>query len=173
MFIKKFLLVVVIGALILSGCSILKEKKSGVKGQNSDIPQDFDFVLKYGVTARNELNTFEGTFTKDLIAVGTATTKLKLSADEKRKIYEEMMKVKILEYPAVFKPKSNRGVEPHLTYYLKVRMNGKIKEITWEDESEAQTREAVRLRDLINKIIDLIKNKNEFKKLPAPQGGYA
>ena len=56
----------------------------------TDIPEDFGFVLKYGVKARNVLDTFEGTFTKDLIRAGTKTTELVLSKVESQVILEEI-----------------------------------------------------------------------------------
>lgn len=33
-------------------------------------PENFGFILKYGIGAKNEINTFKGTFTKDLIMDG-------------------------------------------------------------------------------------------------------
>jgi hypothetical protein len=41
-----------------------------------------NIVFKYGYDYRNELNTFNGTYTKDLIIDGTATTRLILSQEE-------------------------------------------------------------------------------------------
>ena len=31
------------------------------------IPSSFNLISKYGVRAKNELNTFEGTYTKDMV----------------------------------------------------------------------------------------------------------
>ena len=34
-----------------------------------EMPNDFNFSIQFGVQKKNEINTFEGTVTKDLIAV--------------------------------------------------------------------------------------------------------
>lgn len=57
------------------------------------MPSDFDFSIRFGVHKRNEVNTFEGTVTKDLIADGTATSKLILTEAEMRDIFKKMQHV--------------------------------------------------------------------------------
>jgi hypothetical protein len=44
--------------------------------------RNFDVKLRYGILARNELNTFQNTYTKDLILDGTITVPFVVS-DEK------------------------------------------------------------------------------------------
>lgn len=53
------------------------------------MPDDFNFSIHFGVQKRNEINTFDGTVTKDLIADGTATTELTLTKDEMKDIYKK------------------------------------------------------------------------------------
>lgn len=139
---------------------------------NNEIPDDFDFIIKYGIEAKNQLNTFEGTFTKDLIAAGTITTKLKLTDMDMQTVYQEMQKIDIFSYPENFAPSSNMFVTPHETYYIKVKSNGRVKEILWKDENLSEDSRAVQLRDTINIIKELIENKPEYRKLPEPEGGY-
>lgn len=85
---KRILLICVVISLsfILNGCyksessvktnNMIKEENS--VEQNSNSIGDFNFVIGFDVDAKNVLDTFKGTFTKDLIP-GSATTKLKLT----------------------------------------------------------------------------------------------
>ncbi|GFN23898.1 hypothetical protein [Thermanaeromonas sp. C210] len=168
-------IVLAAGLLLATGCG------SGGKSAETSPPEDFNFILKYGVEAKNVLDTFAGTFTKDLINAGRVTTRLTLTPEEMAAVYAEMRRINILAYPEEFPPGQKKlgqvYVTPYPTYYLKVRMDGKVKEIYWEDitggqNMSAQPQEAVQLRNLIDKIIGMIEAKEEFKQLPTPEGGY-
>jgi len=138
-------------------------------------PKDFAFVLKYGIGAKNVLDTKDGTFTKDLIIAGAKNAPLKLSDEELTTIYNEMQKIKIMNYPEYFKPDRlpiQRWVTPHPTYELTIEYNGKEKRIFWDDESLSEESESNKLRNVINLVKTIIENKEEYKKFPEPQGGY-
>ncbi len=60
-------------ALALMSCS-----DKGV----SPLEIDFNILMKYGVGRRNELNTFQNTYTKDLVLDGTLTVPLVLSESD-------------------------------------------------------------------------------------------
>lgn len=139
-----------------------------------EIPKDFNFVLKYGVGAKNILDTFKGDYTKDLISSKeeTATVKLKLTQEEMKNIYNEMIKINILGYPQVFIPYAETRVKPNITYYLKIQINGKVNEIYWSDQNESRAGQAVKLRNLIENVIKIIETKEEYKKMPPAEGGY-
>lgn len=154
--------------MLLSGCSS--------NHMPTEKPQDFAFVLKYGIGAKNELNTKNGTFTKDLVLSGTSTIPLELSNDELTMIYNEMRKISINNYPEDFKPDNDstikRWVTPCQTYELFITYNRKEHQINWVDSNLSEGSEAKNLRDLINMIVSTIESKEEYKKLPEPQGGY-
>jgi hypothetical protein len=142
--------------------------------------RDFNFILKYGVDARNILNTFEGTYTKDMVVDSSITITFSLSKDELDSIKSEMEEIKIFEYPEKFEPNENDDSSsnigstylPFKTFYFKIRMGEKEKEITWIDYNHSKARKAIKLRILIYRIKDLIESKEEYKKLPPPNGGY-
>lgn len=136
-------------------------------------PDDFNFILNYGITAKNQLNTVDGTYTKDMIGEGTLTTNLKLSEEEMNDIYKTMRNIDILSYPGIFTPESNTGQTPFPTYWIRIFYEGKEKRIYWEDEKDSKTKEAVKLRELYKKIHEIVVEKEEYKKLPKPKGGYA
>lgn len=154
--------------LVLYGCSVNNMPK--------DLPTDFGFSVKYGIQSRNELNTFNGEFTKDLITSGTATTKLKLTDEEMRQVYGQMRRINIMGYDEIFSPDSfsltKYFVTPYRTYQFTVSYGGQKKSIIWKDESLSNTASAKDLRDLVQIIQDIIERKEEFKNLPQPTGGY-
>ncbi|WHT48562.1 hypothetical protein QNH10_01620 [Sporosarcina thermotolerans] len=102
----KKLLPFVLLILLLSACnesvSITNEEipdsssltETNFEPMPNSIPDDFGFSLQFGITKKNEINTFNGTFTKDLITAGTVTTDLTLTEEEMVSIYEMMKDVK-------------------------------------------------------------------------------
>ena len=85
--------------------------------------RDFNILFKFGVTAHNELNTFENSYTKDLILDGTITVTLVLSQYELRAIEAKLLEIDFFSYPADFKVVPPPGVSigmvtPALTYYM-------------------------------------------------------
>ena len=168
---RKIISVVVSLVLVLTvlvGCS--------ANQMPTEKPKDFAFILKYGVGAKNVLNTKDGTFTKDMISSGTKTTDLKLSDDELVTVYNDLRKINIMDYPEVFKPDrfviTQRSVSPNLTYELTIVYSGKQKTVFWNDESLSEESEAKLLRGMIDRVRSIIESKDEYKKLPEPQGGY-
>ncbi|KKM08909.1 hypothetical protein SY88_20770 [Clostridiales bacterium PH28_bin88] len=142
-----------------------------------DVPRDFNFVLEYGYGARNILDTFQGTFTKDLGA-GNAVTHLSLTEEEMKTLYKQMVKINVWNYPETFDAdprRMRRIVFPHNTYRLKIQAAGKMKEKFWRDwvvwgNPNEEPVAAIELRNLINQIVDMIMEKEEYKKLPEFHG---
>jgi hypothetical protein len=152
----------------LTGCSLPNSESQ----LPSSMPKDFNFVFNYGVGAKNQLDTSKGQYTKDMVIEPSITASLKLTNEEMNKIYEEMKKISILTYPDTFSPKTNAMRTPFDTYSIKIIADGREKNIFWKDQYVAESKEAVQLRELFNKIREIIINKDEFKKLPAAKGGY-
>ena len=149
-------------------------------GESQVVPQstkkDFNFILKYGIWAKNEIDTFIRTHTKDLIAAGSTTTDFKLTAAELSSIEKQMREINILNYPEKFEPDPSRYVTPNITYYLIINMDGKTKKIQWEDYNcygeWLEPVEATQLRNVFKNVIMTIEQKEEYKKLPQAVGGY-
>jgi hypothetical protein len=138
---------------------------------------DFNLIFKYGITARNELNTFKGTYTKDMVMDPPITVELSLSKGEMDRIYQKMVEIDFFDYPDKFSvsvpPDEPIGmVTPYASYYFKVEYDSQIKELRWEDEITNPDEKADRLRELIMFIRDIVESKEEYKKLPEPTSGY-
>jgi len=152
---------------------------AGLAGCNtaSGEESDFNLIFKYGVTARNELNTFKGTFTKDMVADPSITIDLTLTEEEMDRIHRKMIEIDFFDYPDEFSiplegEEIVKIVTPYSRYYFKVEYESGIKELRWEDEIQNENEEADRLRELIKLIKDIIENRAEYKELPEPSSGY-
>jgi hypothetical protein len=137
----------------------------------------FGLIFRYGVMARNELNTFKGTFTKDMVSDPSITVNLSLSEEELDSIYRKMVEIDFFDYPDEFSvsvlPWESVGmITPHSSYYFKVEYDSKVKELRWEDKITNKDEKADKLRELIKLIRDIIESKEEYQKLPKPTSGY-
>lgn len=155
-------------AFSLAGCNSINLKNR----LPSSMPEDFNFIFNFGGGAKNQLDTVKGQFTKDMIVDPPITVELKLSDEEMNAIYSDMRRIGITNYPENYDPKSNMIQFPSDTYSIKIIANGREKSIYWEDKSVSITKKAAQLRELFNKIEEMIISKDEYKKLPAPKGGY-
>lgn len=140
-------------------------------------PSTFNLTFKYGVGAKNELNTSQGTYTKDMIMDPSITVNLSLSREELDRIYQKMIEINFFGYPDEFAvsipPGQSVGMlTPYYSYYFKVEYDSKVKELWWEDDIINQDKKAEKLRELITLITDIIESKEEYKQLPPPTGGY-
>ena len=141
-------------------------------------PEDRDFNLKfrYGIGARNELNTFQNTYTKDLILDGTITVPFIISDEELLRIRNKMDEIGFISYPdtfvAVTADTFGQWFDPHATYDFKVALNSSIKHLYWNDAFINQNAQAIQLRGLITLIRTIVESKPEYLQLPQPRGGY-
>ena len=138
---------------------------------------NFNLIFKYGVGAKNILDTFQGTYTKDMVMDPSITVELSLSEEEMDRIYQKMVEIDFFNYPDKFSvsvpPSESFGIlTPYPSYYFKVEYNSQIKELWWEDEIHNKDEKADRLRELIKLITDIVESKEEYKKLPSPRSGY-
>lgn len=137
-----------------------------------DKPKDINFIFSYGVDSKNKLDTIKGQFTKDMITEPSVTINLKLSEQDMDNIYSEIRRINILDYPDSFKPKDNVMQKPYYTYNFQIISDGINKSISWEDNSDSQSEDAIQLRELFKKIQQIIESKEEYKKLPKASTGY-
>ncbi len=184
----KILIIVFGFILILSGCT---NQDNESKSASKESGESFNFILRYGIQEKNILNTYDGTFTKDLVTAGAITTKLELSEEEKKSILDEMIKIDIFSYSNDFK--EYICITPCSGYSLEINFNGKKKTLNWSgnniplkgidpDEKDAEkavkyienneTKPILDLVRLERRIERIIENKSEYKLLPEPRGGY-
>ena len=132
---------------------------------------NFNFDLKYGVGAKNEIDTFHGKFIKDMGDSPSITISLRLSEKEIEEIYQKMLDIDFFNYPDTFTvtPGSNEATQfkvPVNTYYFTAERNGQTKTLSWEDSIQNPNTKADKLRELIMMIEHMIIAKEEYKELP-------
>jgi hypothetical protein len=165
--------------IILAGMLALVMSLAGMAGCDEAEPEaaGCNLEFRYGVMAGNILNTFEGTYTKDMVTDPPITVELSLSEDEKDIIYQKMVEIDFFSYPDEFSvdvpPDGIIGkVTPYSSYYFRVEHDSQIKELRWDDEITNTDEKADRLRELITLIRSIIETKEEYKSLPEPTSAY-
>ncbi|RSD28703.1 hypothetical protein [Mesobacillus subterraneus] len=168
--IKKFLFLILFIGGNLAGCS-------NESSMPSEMPDDFQFSLKYGVQALNEIDTFNHTYTKDLIMDGTITTDLELTKDNLQAIYQGMKEIEIVDTVKNAKYEGPFGEEVHVEplgeYQLKLQLNGEKHNLSWtENIYDEDTRNE--LAEFVYRFLHegIIMKKEEYKALPQASGGY-
>jgi len=166
---NKFLLIpVAVIVLAAVGFFIFKQTNIPPKNPPAGEPTNFNLIFKYGVGAKNELNTFDQTYTKDMVMDPSVTIKFKLTDNELAGIYQKINDLKLFDKNEEL-TEGNMFVTPCSSYYLKVQIDSDQKELSW---SNCRGKISDRFRQFTNYIIQIIESKEEYKKLPAPKGGY-
>lgn len=175
---RSLLLAIFFLTIVLVGCQTNGNEvplSSGSTTTDQKIPEkmpsDFYFSVSFGVGKRNEINTFNGTVTKDLISDGTKTIKLKFEEEEMQAIYEKMKEMKINE-TKVFMPKGGCSQDPYEEDEWKIQIDGETIMLYISGEYCDPTDDAKQLIKLRNYIFSIVKSKNAYQSLPKPRGGY-
>jgi hypothetical protein len=140
--------------------------------------RDFNIMLRFGVGGRNELNTFENTYTKDLILDGTITVSLVLSDIELDSIEYKLVQSGFFTYPDTFvvnaKDSLFVSLDPHPSYFFRVKHQSTVKTLYWDDSIVPFITDIRRknLQDIVAFISNIVGRKPEFLNLPPARGGY-
>ncbi|WP_026672270.1 hypothetical protein [Alkalihalobacterium bogoriense] len=171
---KRSFFILIIFALLVSGCGGDLQSsavESNIESMPNDVPQDFNFSVKFGVNKGNEINTFEDTVTKDLIENGSATINLTLTAEEMEIIYQKMKDINILS-PKQLTPETNCAVEPHEDDEWNISMNGQTITHFISGAYCEPTNDVTQFIELRNDVYRIVKSKDEYKELPPSEGAY-
>ncbi len=164
--VKKLFWIFIVGLLTFS-CS---EPTSPVPNRK------FNLLFAYGPAARNVLNTFQDTYTKDLILDGTVTIHFVLKDIEFEEIKGKMNEIDFFAYPDTFTVTSDTVamISRHRLYELMVQRDSTTKSLRWSDNivTNPPDSAAVKLKSLVTTIIGIIESHPEYSNLPQPRGGY-
>lgn len=169
---NKFLLIgILIIALSVAGFVVFKQSITQSLNLTTGETANFNFIFRYGIGAKNELNTFNKTYTKDMVIDPSVTIKFELTNNELAGIYKKMNRLKLLE-------KNEESVEENMivtivspcsSYYLKVQIDSTQKELSWNN---CRGKISDKFQQFTNYIIQIIESREEYKKLPTPKGAY-
>lgn len=151
----------------------LADKKAAAFTMPETMPDDFDFSLAFGFGSKNVLNTYNNTFTKDLVSAGTATAVLTLTEEELNTIYQMMLDIDIFADKTLVPEIDRCGKTPFHTDNWNITAAGKTISLSWSDKSCELTEDAKELENIRNEIIQMVEQKPEFKELPEAHGAYA
>lgn len=169
---NKFLLIPVV-VIVLTAVGFFIYKQTNIPPQNPPAgePTNFNLIFRYGVGAKNELNTFDQTYTKDMVRDmdPSVTIKFKLTDNELAGIYQKINDLKLFDKNEEPTGGNMLFVTPCSSYYLKVQIDSAQKELSWDD---CRGKISDKLQRFINYIIPIIESKEEYKKLPIPKSSY-
>lgn len=171
---EKTIFIVILTGIVLIGNGILEARNWPYWFPQR---QDLNLIFKYGVGAKNELNTFKNTYTKDMVVDLPITINLTLSDQEIETIYTKMKAVNFFNFPQELPtPRDPNAlitiVTPCDDFYLKVISDSGNKEYFWDNCGEKLYQNFSELDELSNLIQDIIQSRTEFQELPEPRGGY-
>ena len=113
---KKWPLVMItisLFVLVSIGCSKPMSKNYSMP---SEMPDDFNFSLSYGVEGKEKVDTFKNIVVKDLVEDGIIEAPITLDNDEMKSIYAEMADMNIMGELDLGKPQNQCGSEPEDEY---------------------------------------------------------
>ncbi len=144
-----------------------------LQGEQSD---GFNFQLNFNTLGRYQIDTYKGTFTKDLVMDGIKTIEFKIPDNVKKDIYNHMMDIDIMSFPDTLKVEG-MGVKPSCDYKLTVTIKGKTKTIVWKeglypDMTTNLPNNNADFLKLVKYISDYIYSTDEYKNMPKANGGY-
>lgn len=159
------ILILLILVLGMNGC-----EKSLNEPATQTALQFLKIHLYYGFG--NELNTFEQTYTKDLVMDGYITVSFWLNEEEQQSILNKLRAVDFFHFPDTIMYRTDSGMYPDPGWqFLRVSYENKDKTVYWRYPLPEGNEFVPLLLDLINLIIDIIKSKPEYKALPPARGG--
>lgn len=126
--------------------------------------------LKYGYN--DEVNTFENYLKKDLVQAGTADTTFSFTPSQKNAILAKANDIGFFDLPnkidrtADFEQNPSPGEQ-----YLKIKYEDWENEVTWFSPV-GQSDNEQNIKELSYLIINFVIDSDEYKALPAAEGGY-
>jgi len=135
------------------------------------------FAFRYGDGRGNEIDTYRGTLTKDLVLLRDTTIAFTLSSADLDTIYRELVRIRFFEMrePHPELPNCNETMAPYTTIDLVARLGSKTRSLNWSTEQpcigrvEGDWRGLHELQALIWRII---RRQPQYQALPDAHGGY-
>ncbi len=133
--------------------------------------QFLQIYFKYGF--RNELNTFNKTYQKDLVMDGTITTEFHFTESEQNIILKKASEINFFLFPDVFQPYPPQELYPDPgSQTLRIKYLNNDKTVVWEYPLNSNDPQAADLKEINDLIISIIESKPEYLSLPPARGGY-
>jgi len=133
-----------------------------------EVPADFYFVIEDG--GNDYYNSQNNNFHRKYVK-GEKLLKVKLTKDEKEKIYSLILKSKFFEMPTEFEPNDKKNIvirSPSFLQSILIKVNGKNKLVSYNTgfTSNKNDEKAKTFLDLYNKIWGILYKKEGIKTMP-------
>jgi hypothetical protein len=137
-----------------------------IVAQRAGTPRDFALRLEFGVCTSDVADLFKQRYVRDLGSGKHASARLQLSEAERHDLDRLVTGASFFDYPLQFQTGEPGLVEPSFKMALRVRRNGAMHSVTWDDDRGSTAPEAERLRKLVMDIIAVLANVPAVKGLP-------
>lgn len=151
--------------LIIAGCSSPTDAKKTAHDE-----QFVEIQLQYGFT--DELNTFDGMFTKDLVMDGSITVEFWLSKEDQESIKVLADQVSFFNLPKIIPAISNAAITPDPSPdRLRIRIGNMDNTVVWFYPEDPENNNFKNIIKLSNYIMSIVRNNKIYKTLPEARGG--
>ena len=160
----RFSICFVIFFFLLSGCGTSTDVEKIHDEQLVKIHLQFGFV--------DELNTFEGTFTKDLVMDGLITVEFWLSKEDQESIIQLAQELSFFSLPNTIPMKPGVGMEPNPSPdSLRIKFEDMDKTVVWSYPNDSENTDYKKVIELSEHIMSIVKESETYKLLPEARGG--
>ncbi|MFA6018095.1 MAG: hypothetical protein WCT28_03700 [Patescibacteria group bacterium] len=138
--------------------------QNGFVWEKETVPSPFNITFKYGVGAKNILDTFNDTFTKDMIVEDAITVPMELTNEELAAIHKKVDELNIFE--TLEQEKIVQFTTPCFSYDILLETDGTQQKVLWNCEERGSNNS--RLDELSDYIRLIVESKEAYKNLPEP-----
>lgn len=148
---------------LLSGCSTTTDVEKTHDEQSVKIHLQYGFV--------DELNTFEGTFTKDLVMDGSITVEFWLSKKDQESIRELAEEVSFFSIPNTILAMPGVGMDPNPSPdMLRIKFEEIVNTVEWSYPKDPENANFDKVIELSEHIMSIVKKSEIYKSLPEARG---
>ncbi len=152
-------------SVFLLGCHTLSP--------GSDGEHDVQFIQIFFHSGKlDELDTFHGTYQKDLIP-GVAITRMWFTTREQEIVLTKLEQTKFFSFPDTIYRLPNVMVSPdHGAQFIRIKYKDRDKTVVWYDPMNPRSKVKYYIESLQSLLNDITWSKPEYKALPPRKGGY-
>ena len=160
----RFSICFVIFFFLLSGCGTSTDVEKIHDEQLVKIHLQFGFV--------DELNTFEGTFTKDLVEDGSITVEFWLPKEDQESIIELAQELSFISLPDTIPALPGVLITPNPSPdSLRIKFEDMDKTVVWSYPNDSENTDYKKVIELSEHIMSIVKESETYKLLPEARGG--
>ena len=152
---KKFAIFAI--GLTFSGCVINFHKELPTKGV-------IDVKVHYVYPGKNELNTFEGYYKKEIGTGHYAQTKIELDPGQQLLILNKALVYHFYQMPDTFYHKGETLTSP--LQYLRIQADTLDRTVYWQGSVKDLSLKSYHLPELLEYIDSIVKSTDEYQGLP-------